>query len=95
MPEKDIKRLVIKQLKAKFPHWRRLTKKQKKALAEQAIIEVMADYDPKQAKLTPLHELTNTPELPSGLIPLPDMAEYIANLKANLLPFTNITQCIK
>jgi hypothetical protein len=91
MPEKDIKRLVIKQLKAKFPHWRRLTKKEKKALAEQAIIEVMADYDPQQTKQVPLHELTNMPELPSGIIPLPDMAAYIANLNANLLPFTNKT----
>ena len=92
MPEKDIKRLVIKQLKAKFPHWRRLPKKEKKALAKQAIIEVMADYDPKQAKQVPLHELTNMPELPPGIIPLPDMAEYIANFNVNLLSFTNKTR---
>jgi len=92
MQAKDIKRLVIKQLKGKFPNWRRLPKKEKKALAKQAIIEVMADYDPQQTKQVPLHELTNLPELPPGIIPLPDMAEYIANLKANLLPFTNKTR---
>ena len=89
MQEKHIKRLVIKQLKANFPQWRRLTKKEKKALAEQAIIEVMADYNPEQSKHVPLHELTNMPELPVGIIPLHEMAKYIDNLNCNLLPFTN------
>ena len=46
MPAKDIKRLVIKQLKTKFPYWRRLTKKQKKALAKEALDEVMASIAP-------------------------------------------------
>jgi Transposase DDE domain len=89
MQEKHIKGLVIKQLKANFPQWRRLTKKEKKALAEQAIIEVMADYNPEQSKHVPLHELTNMPELPVGIIPLHEMAKYIDNLNCNLLPFTN------
>jgi len=44
MQAKDIKRLVIKQLKTKFPYWRRLTKKQKKALANEVLDEVMASY---------------------------------------------------
>jgi hypothetical protein len=48
MQEKHIKRLVIKQLKANFLQWRRVTKKEKKALADQAIIEVMSDYHPEQ-----------------------------------------------
>lgn len=89
MQEKHIKRLVIKQLKANFPQWRRLTKKEKKALAEQAIIEVMANYNPEQSKHVPLHELTNMPELSPGIIPLHEMAKYIDNLNCNLLPFTN------
>ena len=33
MQEKDIKRLATKQLKKKFPHWNRLSKKGKKKLA--------------------------------------------------------------
>lgn len=89
MQAKDIKRLVIKQLKANFPQWRRLTKKEKKTLAEQAIIEVMADYNPEQSKHIPLHELTNMPEMPHGIIPMHEMAKYIDNLNCNLLPFTN------
>ena len=88
MQAKDIKRLVIKQLKANFPHWRRLTKKEKKALAEQTIIEVMADYKEGQWKHVPLHELTNMPDVPPGIISLHEMAKYIDNLNCNLLPFT-------
>jgi len=88
MQAKDIKRLVIKQLKANFPHWRRLTKKEKKALAEQAIIEVMADYNTEQLKHIPIHELTNMPDVPHDIIPLQEMAKYIDNLNCNLLPFT-------
>ena len=88
MQAKDIKRLVIKQLKANFPHWRRLTKKEKKALAEQTIIEVMADYNTEQWKHVPLHELTNMLDVPHSIIPLHEMAKYIDNLNCNLLPFT-------
>jgi hypothetical protein len=88
MQAKDIKRLVIKQLKANFPNWRRLTKKEKKALAKQTIIEVMADYKEGQWKHVPLHELTNMPDVPPGIIPLHEMAKYIDNLNCNLLPFT-------
>jgi len=88
MQAKDIKRLVIKQLKANFPHWRRLTKKEKKVLAEQTIIEVMADYKEEQWKHVPLHELTNMPDVPPGIISLQEMAKYIDNLNCNLLPFT-------
>lgn len=40
MQEKDIKRSVIKQLKTKFPYWRRLTKKQKEALVEEALPDI-------------------------------------------------------
>ena len=89
MQAKDIKRLVIKQLKANCPHWRRLTKKEKKALAEQALIEVMTDYNKEQAKHVPLHELTNMPDVPPGIIPLQEMGKYIDNLNCNMLPFTN------
>jgi hypothetical protein len=88
MQAKDIKRLVIKQLKTKFPHWRRLTKKEKKALAEQTLAEVMADYKEEQWKQVPLHELTNMPDVPPGIIPLQEMAKYIDNLNCNLLHFT-------
>lgn len=58
-------------------------------MAEQALIEVMTDYNKEQAKHVPLHELTNMPDVPPGIIPLQEMGKYIDNLNCNLLPFTN------
>lgn len=88
MQEKDIKRIVIKQLKTKFPFWRRLTKKQKKALAEEALNEVMGSYKSGQAMHVPLHELTNTPATPADIIPLSEMGKFIEDRTRGFLPFT-------
>jgi len=88
MQEKDIKRLVTKQLKSKFPHWNRLTKKEKKTLAQQAIQEVMASYKQEQTQDVSLPELTNMPALPLGIISLSEMEKYIEDRTRNLLPFT-------
>ena len=80
---------MIKQLKTKFPYWRRLTKKQKKALVEEALHEVMASYKPGQATDVPLHELTNMPAPPADIIPLSEMGKFIENRPRRCLPFTN------
>lgn len=87
MQEKDIKRLVTKQLKKEFPHFRRLPKKQKKALVEKALREIMASYEPSQAMHVPLNELTNTPGIPAGIIPLSEMGKFIENRTRGFLPF--------
>ena len=88
MQEKDIKRIVIRQLKTNFPYWRRLSKKQKKALVEEALNDVMASYQPSQAKHMPLHELTNTPTPPADIIPLSEMGKFIEDRTRGFLPFT-------
>ncbi|MBI5183815.1 MAG: hypothetical protein HY999_05580, partial [Nitrospinae bacterium] len=44
MHEKDIKRIVKKQLKKNFPSWKRIPKKKKKALAKQVLEEVVRNY---------------------------------------------------
>ncbi|MBM4300312.1 MAG: hypothetical protein FJ121_02100 [Deltaproteobacteria bacterium] len=88
MPAKYIKRLLIKQLKTNFPNWQRLTKGEKKSLAEQTLAEVMADYEEEQWKHVPLHELTNTPDVPPGIIALHEMKKFIDSYNYNLLPFT-------
>jgi hypothetical protein len=90
IPEKDIKRMVIKQLKSKFPFWRRLTKTQKKSLVEEAIHEVMASYQPSQARHVPLHELTNTPAIPGDIIPFSEMGKFIEDRTRGFLPFTKL-----
>jgi hypothetical protein len=88
MQAKDIKRLVIKQLKDNFPHWQRLTKREKKSLAKQTVAEVMADYKEEQWKDVPLHELTNMPDVSPCIIALHEMGEFIDSHNCNLLPFT-------
>lgn len=45
MQHKDIKRQIRKQLKTQYPKWRRLTKKEKKAIARDVFEEVTQNYD--------------------------------------------------
>jgi len=80
---------VIKQLKTKFPYWRRLTKKQKKALAKEVLDEVMASYQPGQALQVPLHELTNMPAPGADIIPLSEMGRFFEDRRRSFLLFTN------
>ncbi len=77
MQEKDIKRLVLKQLKKRFPNWRRLTRKEKKRLAQQVLDEVVAGYTGEYLAAVSLNELTNTPVPPADLIGLSEMEKFI------------------
>jgi len=88
MQAKVIKRDVIKQLKTKFPNWRRLTKKEKKDLAERALADAKVPDNKEEVKNVPLHELTNMPEVPPDIIPLPEMGRFIDSHNDNLLPFS-------
>ena len=85
MREKDIKRLVVKQLKKNFPDWRRLTRKEKKRLAQQVLDEVVADYTGENLEKVALNELTNTPQPPTGLIGLSQMEGFIKETTRCLL----------
>lgn len=57
MHHKNIGLMVKKQLKKDHPHWQRLTRKEKKELAQQVTQTVIRDYDFKQEIDTPLEEL--------------------------------------
>ncbi|MBI3599309.1 MAG: hypothetical protein HY097_01530 [Nitrospinae bacterium] len=48
MQEKDIKRLVKKQLKNKVSNWNRIPKKRKKLLAKEVLEEVVKEYPLKK-----------------------------------------------
>ena len=87
MREKDIKRLVIKQLKKDFPNWRRLPRKEKKRLARQVLDEVMRDYKSDGLSSVPLNELTNTPLPPAGIIPLSEMDRFVEGTTRCFLNF--------
>ena len=89
MREKDIKRLVVKQLKKDFPGWRRLKRKEKKKLAKQVLDEVMTNHMSDDLSNVALNELTNTPVPPAGVIPLSEMGKFIEDTTRCLLTFPN------
>lgn len=88
MQEKDIKRLVKKQLKKLFPRWKRLSRKEKKRFAKQVLEEVVSSYPYDKGVEAPLNELTGTPAVPEGVIPLGEMSEFVAGAKRGLLNFS-------
>lgn len=79
MHHKDIKAQIRKQLKSKYPNWKRLTKKQKRAIAKIVLDEVVKDYDFGQEVKTPLPELLGIEEqLPMvGIMGLEAMERFI------------------
>jgi hypothetical protein len=88
MHEKNIKRMVVKQLKKKFPNWSRLSKKTKKTLAQKVLEETVNTYCFDQDITAPLHELTGTPAIgESPIMTLDDMKRFIADNNSNILPF--------
>ncbi len=54
---KNIKATIRKQLKIKFPNWKRLTKKEKKSIAKKVLDEAIQDYDFNEEIKTKKHEL--------------------------------------
>ena len=57
MHHKDIRAQIRKQLKTNYPNWKRLSRKEKKAIAKMVLDEVIKDYDFSQEINTPLSEL--------------------------------------
>jgi hypothetical protein len=87
MHEKDIKAQVRKQLKTTFPNWYRLTKKEKKAIAQKVSNEVVDSYDyPKEVE-TPVPELIGlSDQQPTkGILTIEQMAEFVAVHQADPL----------
>ena len=87
MCEKSIKRMVLKQLKKEFPHWRSLTKKEKKEVASRVLAEAYAKYNSGERGNFTTNELTNTPSPPSDIISLQQMGSFIEERTRSLLDF--------
>ncbi len=88
MHRKDIKRMVVKQLKKKFPRWKRLNGKKKKILARQVLKEIYDAYSFDQVITVPLHELTSTPAIGDAkIMTLDDMKRFIDDNNNNIFPF--------
>lgn len=90
MQAKDIKRLIRKQLKQQFPNWRRLPRKQKKALAKQVLADVASDSSPTNWKSVPMNELTGTPWSLRGIIPLDKMGTFVENKTRGIISLSRV-----
>jgi len=79
MHHKDIKLIIRKQLKKKYPNWKRLTRKEKKGIAKKVLAEVVTLYNFDQPVEAPVEELLGIEEqVPvSGMMDLEEMARYI------------------
>lgn len=81
MHEKNIKRMVSKQLKKQFPNWKQLSRKQKKALSSKVLEQVVHEYSFDETALPSLPELTGIPniEKESGIMTIEEMATFVAD----------------
>ena len=87
MHRKNIRRLITKQLKTNFPRWKKMTKKSKKELAEQIMMEIVEQYDYSQSLDIPIEELIGIEDQAptAGIRSLPEMASYIENFHSDKL----------
>jgi len=87
MHEKHIKLLVKKQIKKQYPNWKRLTKKEKRAIAKQVTEEVIKLYDFHQPIQDPIEELLGIEEqAPTpGIMNLEEMAQFIERFNKSKL----------
>jgi hypothetical protein len=79
MHHKQIKALIRKQLKHEYPDWKRLSKKQKKALVKEVLTVVTDGYDFQQDITTPPEELLGVEEqVPvEGIMTLEEMRTFV------------------
>lgn len=86
MHDKNIKRLVKKQLKQRFPEWNRLTKREKKELAKRVLEEVVRAYSFDEDIKAPMNELLGTPDIQrADIMRLSDMACFLDNHNKRIL----------
>ncbi len=94
MHEKNIRRIITNQLKIDFPNWKNMTRKSKKELTREIMIEVVDNYNYSQELGLPIEKLTGIEDQsPSaGIRNLQVMAIYIENFHSdNLFDFDRIS----
>ncbi len=86
MHDKDIKRLVKKQLKKQFPNWKRLKRREKKELAKQVLGEVVREYSFDEEIQVAMNELLGTPDIQSAdIMTIGDMEQLIEDYNKCIL----------
>ena len=87
MQHKDIKRQIRKQLKMQYPLWRRLTKKEKKAIALKVLEAVTQNYDFSSPLTASKDELLGIEDqMPTaGMMTIDEMKQFIENYEDSVL----------
>jgi len=91
MHHKDIKRIIIKQLKSEYPQWKKLPKRKKKEIAKKVLDEVVKGYDFKGTIQWPLEELLGVEgqKIDHKIKSLAEMARFIeGDNSGNLIDVT-------
>ena len=85
MHHKNIKLIVRKQLKKRYPHWNRLGNKSKREIARKVLEEVITEYDFSSEIFTPREKLLGIEQqVPTeGIFDLAGMARFIDMLDNN------------
>lgn len=81
MHHKNIKAQIRRQLKTKYPNWKRLRRKEKKRIARKVMEEVVSSYDFSQDVRTPVSELIGISEQQptKGIMSIEQMAKFVEN----------------
>ena len=90
MHRKNIRRIITNQLKKEFPNWKTMTKKSKKELIKEIMVEAADKYEYSQTLNILIEELIGVEEQKAtkGIRSLPEMASYIDNFHSdNLFSF--------
>ena len=87
MHHKNIKVIVRKELKTKFPNWKRLDRKVKQTLVKQVLAEVEATYDFTSPVTTPKDALLGIEGQTSykGILNIQEMARFIEMFNSSSL----------
>jgi hypothetical protein len=85
MHYKNIKRIVKKELKEKYPNWKCLNRKTKKEISRKVLEQVVSEYDFKQDISAPKEELLGVEQqVPTaGILNLDKMADLVTSVKDN------------
>lgn len=83
---KHIKYLALKQAKQQIKGYRRLPKREKRALLQQILNEVQANYDAASLATAAEHDLLNIQPVPDGVYTLTRIQELLAEFNSGMLP---------
>ena len=84
---KNIKRLLRKRLKKECPHYKSLTKKQKRNILSQILNEIIGKYDINQPVNADRYDLCNIDRIPDNIYTLDKMDKLYKNFNSGILPF--------